>query len=270
MALALGTGPFAPDLQGFLNFDRGAAAPAHQLYLHEVPKRLRAVVAGETVADTRRPRLLHETGLMPVWYLPREDVRTDLLTPSPTRTTCPFKGEASYWSLQLDGREEPDLVWAYEDPKPGAPPLAGLVAFWHDRVEEWWEEDDRVIGHPRDPFHRIDTRGSSRHVQVRLGDEVVAESRRPTGLFETGLPARWYLPRDDVRLELLSPSSTTSVCPYKGVASYWSLQVGDRQVPDALWTYGDPFTDALPVAGMLCATTDDETGLRVLVDGQPA
>lgn len=262
MTLTLGTGPFAPRPAGRFNFTR--TGPAHVLFWDPSPKRVRAVVGGETVVDSRRAKLLHETGLAPVWYFPTGDVRMDLLEPTDHHTHCPFKGNASYWSLNAGGRVLANVIWGYPEPLESAPPLAGHVAAYHDRMDAWYEEDDQVIGHPRDPYHRIDVREGSQHVVVRVGGELVAESWRPRLLFETGLAPRYYLPEDDVS-KALEASETSTICPYKGVASYWSSSVGEHQHDDVAWAYLDPLTDAQPVKGYRSFSGE---GVVVEVDGE--
>ncbi|MGH3664780.1 MAG: DUF427 domain-containing protein [Egibacteraceae bacterium] len=218
MSLTLGTGPFGPESRGTFNFRR--EGPEHVLYWEGWPRRLRAVLGEETVADTRRAKLLHETGHLPVHYLPRTDVRFELLELSDRTSHCPFKGDAAYWSVRVGDRVAGDAVWAYDDPIDGAPPLAGYVAFYFDRMDRWYEEDEEIFAHPRDPYHRVDVRRASQQVVVRAGGHVVAETQRPLLLFETGLPVRYYLPAADVRTDLLAASDTQSRCPYKGAAAY--------------------------------------------------
>lgn len=125
--------------------------------------------------------------------------------------------------------------------------LAGHVLVDWAAADRWFEEDEEVVGHPRDPFHRVDVRQSSRHVVVALGDDVVADSDRPTLLFETHLPVRYYLPREDVRLDLLSESDKSTTCAYKGHASYF----GTDAHPDIAWTYLEPLRDAEQVRGLI-------------------
>jgi len=265
MTLTLGSGPFARPRTGQLNFDLDAAAPGHVLYLHDVGRRVRGELAGETVIDTTGARLLHETGLLPQWYVPRSDVWADVLEASEQHTTCPFKGEASYWTLRVGDRVEENAVWGYPEPLAGCPPIGDLVAVYFNRLDAWYEEDEPVLGHPRDPFHRVDTRATSRHVLVRVGEQTVADTTAAVGVFETGLPPRWYLPPGDVRSDLLEPSDTTTVCPYKGVASYESLRLGDRVLQDAAWSYPEPLGDVLAVAGYRCFWGDEAT---TVVDGE--
>ena len=130
--------------------------------------------------------------------------------------------------------------------------------------DAWYEEDERNVGHPRDPFHRIDVLPSSRQVRMELDGQVLAQSSRPALLFETMLPARYYLPRDDIRAEL-TPSSTRTWCAYKGQASYWSAAAGDRVVPDLAWTYEQPRHDAAQVRGLIAFFNER---LDVIVDGE--
>jgi uncharacterized protein (DUF427 family) len=201
--------------------------PAHaRPHVEESPRWIRAHLGGETVVDSKRAKLVHPADRLPFFVFPEDDVRTDLLGAD-----------------RLNRRDE------------------GLEVRW-DAVDEWLEEEEPLIGHARDPFHRIDVRETSRHVVVRIGDETVAETRRAKALFETGLPTRWYIPQEDVRTELLEESDTDTICAYKGHASYWSI--GDED--DIVWTYREPLNDAVPVKGML-AFFNERVDLEV--DGVP-
>jgi uncharacterized protein (DUF427 family) len=223
---------------------------------------IRGVLAGETVVDTRHGRLLHESGMLPQWYLPLADIGAYLLVESSTTTHCPFKGDASYFSLQVGDRFVEDAIWTYRTPLAEAAWLDGLAGFYFDRLDTWYQEDDEVFGHPRDPFHRVDTHRTSQHIVVRAGGETVAETTRAIALFETGLGVRYYLPEPDVATELLGPSETTSVCPYKGTAGYRSFNVGVQTIADAAWFYEAPFAEASSVAGYL---SFDGTGIDIEV-----
>jgi len=215
------------------------------------PRSVRAMLAGEGVADSKRAMLLHETGHPPVYYFPIEDVRADLLEETEYETTCPYKGAARYWTVAVGDRREESAAWSYPQPLPGAPDLSGYVAFRWEAMDEWYEEDDRLVGGARDPYHRVDAVWSDRHVRVLLDGEVVAETRRPCLVFETGVPTRYYLAPGDVRIELAS-SRTSTACPYKGMASYWSATVGDRTVEDVAWSYENPPPEQPKIAGLLC------------------
>lgn len=250
MSLTMRPGPLAGSPGDEVNFS--IDGPKHKLFMHGFPRRVRARFAGKTVLDTERGRLLHETGLLPVLYVPEEDVRIDLLERTDHTTHCPFKGDAAYWTVRVGDRAAENAVWAYPEPKPESEWLRGFMAFYWGRMDAWYDEDEEVRGHLRDPFHRVDARASSRHVRVLLDGEVVAETERPKLLSETGLPNRLYIPADDVRLGLLSESTKRTVCPYKGEATYWSLDGAE----DAAWSYEDPLEAAVKVGGHLCF--DDE------------
>jgi uncharacterized protein (DUF427 family) len=148
--------------------------------------------------------------------------------------------------------------------RPTDPELEGYVVLDFFSFDEWCEEDERIVGHPRDPFKRIDVRRSSRHVRVELDHHVLAESFRPTLLFETGLPTRYYLPRADVRMDLLRATSTRTSCAYKGEASYWSLDLGDRVVEDLAWSYEHPLHDAAAVIDQMAFFNER---VDIIIDG---
>jgi uncharacterized protein (DUF427 family) len=250
MSLTVGRGPFGKDPAGRFNVE--IRPPGALLFWDPVGYRVRALLGRETVVDSRRVMMLHETGYLPVWYFPEDDLRRDLLELSPKRTTCPYKGEARYWSVRAGERAARDAVWGYPEPIESAAFLAGYAALVWEAFDEWYVEDEQALGHPRDPYSRIDVLKSTRHVRVLLDGEVVADSRRAKILFETGLPPRYYLPADDVRTDLLVPSATKTRCAYKGSASYWHVDVGGRRHDDLVWTYAAPQHDAEPVRDLLC------------------
>src|SRR5437764_340284 len=155
MGLMYGTGPLSPSPAGTFNFD--PPPPGWALYLEPTPKRIRVMVAGETIADTTRAMLLHESGLQPLYYFPPEDVRTDLFEPTDKHTHCPKKGDASYYTIRVGDREVRSGAWYYPAPLESAPPaLRNMIAFYWDKVDHWLEEDEEISVHPRDPYHRID------------------------------------------------------------------------------------------------------------------
>ncbi len=253
MSLTTGSGPFGQRPAGRFNFD--PHAPEHVLYLERSPRRVRVLLGEATVADSDQIRLLHPPGRTPTYLFPREHVRTELFEPSERRASDPGMGERTYWSLRAGEHHAPDAAYSWEQPPDSAAAIAGRVAFDWDSVRVF-EEDEEVFVHPRDPYTRIDVLRSSRNVRVTVGGTVVAQSDRPRMLLESGLPVRWYLPREDVRTDLLEPSYTTTRCPYKGIAHYWSLRLGDRYHEDLVWTYPEPFHDAEAVRGLLCFPQD--------------
>jgi uncharacterized protein (DUF427 family) len=252
MSLTLGTAPFSSKRRGFLN--SRIEGPAHLLYFEPYQRRMRALLGGETVIDTTGGMLLYESNIGPVLYVPEADVRADLLVRTDHTTHCPFKGDATYWSV---GHAE-NAIWGYEQPIESASWLRGYVAPYWDRFE-WYEEDERLDTKFRDPYHRIDVRDTGARVTVRAGGELVAESDRARLLFETGIAPRAYLPLDDVRQDLLAPSDKQTVCPYKGTASYWSV----AGVPDAAWSYRNPIPEAGGIEGLV---SFDGDGVQVEIE----
>ncbi len=216
-----------------------AKHPGYMVDLIASPRRVRVMVDGEAIADSTRMMLMRETRHLPVYYFPLDDVRLDLMRRTDHATHCPFKGDASYWTLALGDREVENIMWSYETPYDEKPELAGHGAFYWDRVDRWYEEDEEIFVHPRDPHKRIDTVPSSRPVRVVLGGEMVAESTRAHFLFETDMPTRYYIPKDDVRMDLLSPTDSHTRCPYKGIASYWSAVIGGETFEDIVWSCPD-------------------------------
>jgi uncharacterized protein (DUF427 family) len=264
MTMTVGTGPFGHVPAG--TFNRDLPDLKGLIYFEDFPRRVRAEFAGETVVDSRNAKLLHEHGLLPVLYFPADEVRTDLFRPSDKRTKCPWKGEASYWSVDVAGQSADNAVWEYRDPIPEAPPLKGYFAFYWQKMDRWLEEDEEMIGHVRDPYHRVDVLDSSRHVKVSLDGVVLAETDRPKALYETGLPPRWYIPPEEVHVDLLEQSNKRTTCAYKGHAGYFSVRVDGRVHEDLVWTYAEPRRDAERIRGHLCFFNEF---VDIEVDGEP-
>jgi uncharacterized protein (DUF427 family) len=244
--------------------EQETSAVSHRVWTEPNGRRVRVFMGGQAVADSTRTIYLFETGHLPVYYFPRSDVRFDLLEPTDHHTHCPYKGDASYYSVTAGGRRADNAVWAYPQPLPSLPQLAEYVAFYWDSADAWYEEDDEVFKHPRDPYHRVDVLNSSRHVQVRIGEQIVADSRRPRLLFETGLPVRYYLPKLDVRQDLLVPSATRTRCPYKGEAAYWSVEVAGTRLQDIVWGYPAPVPEAPKIENLVAFFNEK---VDILVDG---
>src|SRR3970282_1486597 len=206
--------------------------PGHWVHVSDSPRHVRVFFGGEAVADSKRVKLVREAEVLPVYYFPRDDVRADLFVPSPHKSRCPVKGEASYWSVRVGRQVAENAVWSYLAPLSEATSLKDHFAFEWNKMDKWMEEDEEIFKHPRDPFKRVDALPSQRHVRVVIDGVTVADSRRPHLLFETNHLVRYYIPQDDARMDLLFPRATTSRCPYKGRASYWSVKIGDRLFGD--------------------------------------
>ena len=212
-------------------------------------KRVRAYLAGELVADTRTPFLVWEWPYYPTYYFPAADVRAELL-PAGRTEHSPSRGEGEVYDIKVAGAAAEGAALRY----PGSPieALRDLVRLDWNSMTDWFEEDELVYTHPRDPYSRVDILASSRHIRVEIDGVTVADSRQPRILFETGLPPRYYLPLTDLRMDLLRSSDTVSHCPYKGTAGYWSVDTGQAVHTDAVWIYRTPLPESQKVAGLAC------------------
>jgi uncharacterized protein (DUF427 family) len=220
-----------------------------RLKVRRGPKRVRAYLGGELVADTVRPWLVWEGPQSPTYYFPAGDVRAKLVPTGGTEHS-PSRGEAELLDVVTAGATAAGAARRYPDSP--IPELRESVRFDWGAMDEWLEEDEPVYVHPRDPYTRVDVLASSRHVRVELGGVVLAESTRPTLLFETGLPIRYYLPLPDLRRELLRPSAKQTRCPYKGTAGYFSVVVDGQVHEDLVWIYRTPFPECQKIAGLAC------------------
>jgi uncharacterized protein (DUF427 family) len=211
-------------------------------------KRIRAYLAGELVADTIRPLLVWEKPQYPTYYIPLADVRAELSTDGGV-THSPSRGDGHTFTVKAGGKEAHGAAVRYER-SPFQEVRDAIRLDWH-AMDAWFEEDQQVFTHARDPYTRIDILASSRHVRVETDGVTIAQTTKPTLLFETGLPARRYLPRTDVRMDLMTPTDTVTHCPYKGQAEYWSLRVGDRLERDVAWSYPTPLAESQKIAGLI-------------------
>lgn len=213
-------------------------------------KRVRAYLAGHLVADTTRPVLVWEVPYYPTYYVPAKDVVADLVKTGDTRHS-PSRGDATLYDVYVHEHAVAEKAASrYEDP--AVEELRDLVRLDWDAMDQWFEEDEPVFVHPRDPYTRVDILGSSRHIEVRIDGETVADSYQPRVLYETGLRPRYYLPLTDVRMDLLRPSETRTHCPYKGTASYWNVEIGGTVHEDVVWTYRAPLPESQKVANLAC------------------
>ena len=229
------------------------------------PRWVRAFVNGSPVADSKRALLVMEDRRLPVYYFPPEDVRMDLLVPSGRTEDSSLKGRAEYLTLTVGEITQVDAAWRYPGPPEEIAPIAGRVAFHWNAVDAWFEEEDEVFVHPRDPYHRVDVLQSSRHARVELDGLTVAETHRPRLLFETGLPTRYYIPKLDVRMDVLTPTDTRTQCPYKGEAVYWSAEVNGRTHPDIVWSYPSPIPECPKIENHLAFFNEHAD---IYVDGE--
>ena len=248
MTLTLGTGPLgagAPDTANYI-----LDGPQHKLLFTQFPRRIRATLAGQTIVDSERAMLLHESNIFPVLYFPTHDVSTDLLHKTEHSTHCPFKGDASYWTVSVSDTVADNAVWGYETPIETASWLHGHVAVEWSRMDHWFDEDEEIFGHIRDPYHRVDARPTSCHYQVHIDGNLVADTTKAFVISETGGPNRIYFPATDVRTDEFARSEATTHCPHKGDTVYWHHPETDAR--DVAWSYPAPLEEATRVAGYFC------------------
>jgi uncharacterized protein (DUF427 family) len=226
-------------------------------------KRVRTYLGGEVVADSSRLKLVWEKPYYPVYYFPPQDVRLELLVDTGETYRSPSRGTATVATVKAGDSEAAGAARIWADAK--IEEIDGYVTFRWAAMDNWFEEDEEVFVHARDPYTRIDALPSSRHVRVEVNGVAVADSRRTTILFETGLPARYYFPKTDVRLDLLTPVETSTACPYKGNASYWDVTAGDETVPGIAWGYPTPLPESAPIAGLVSFYNEK---VDIYVDGE--
>ena len=227
-------------------------------------KRVRGMVGGEVVVDTTAPLLVWEQLYYPTYYFPVDGIRADLLVDAGETRRSPSLGVAKVYSLATDEFEIDDAVLGYDDSP--IEEINGTFRVEWDAMDHWFEEDEEIYVHPRDPYKRIDALKSSRHVVVSIDGIEVANSTSPVVLFETGLPPRYYLSKTDVHMDLLMPSETSTECPYKGTAEYWSVEIGDSVYEDLVWSYPFPARESAPIAGMVCFYNEK---VDITLDGEP-
>lgn len=225
-------------------------------------KRIRTYLAGHLVADTTRPLLVWESPRYPTYYVPADDVQAELVGTGATKSS-PSLGIAEIYDISVGGHIAAGAACVYPDPELDA--LRDHVRLVWDAMDSWFEEDEEVFFHPRDPYTRVDALRSTRHVVVELDGVVLADSRAPVMLYETGHVPRHYLPAADVRRDLLMRSEHVTHCPYKGSTTYFHLRIGEREERDVAWSYRAPFAESLPIAGMICFPSDR---VDITIDGE--
>jgi uncharacterized protein (DUF427 family) len=225
-------------------------------------RRIRAYLGGELVADTIHPVLVWETPHYPTYYFPVADVRGELLQLDGEVAHSPSRGDGKTYTLSAGARREPGAALRYEDSP--IEELRGLIRLQWDAIDSWFEEDEEVFTHARNPYTRIDILPSSRHIRVEVEAVTVAESTSAKLLFETGLPVRYYLPRTHVRMDLLELAEAVTHCPYKGQAQSFAIRAGGRMHENLAWSYPTPLPESERIAGLMAFYNEK---LDISVDG---
>jgi uncharacterized protein (DUF427 family) len=243
-----------------------ATLPQTRVHIEPTKRRVRAFFAGQPIADSKRVLLVIEPRRLPIYYFPIQDVRMDLLRPTAYSNGVLGAGSPiARWSLECANRTVENVGWSYREPDAERALLKDHIALYWAKLDAWFEEDAEVFVHARNPYSRVDVLPSSRHIKVVVAGEVVTETHRPHVLFETGLPPRYYIPRVDVRLDLLEHTSTVTQCPYKGKAEYWSVRAGGTVHKDLVWSYPYPIQECAKVAQLMSFFNEK---VDIFVDGE--
>jgi uncharacterized protein (DUF427 family) len=228
----------------------GVARPGSRIqttfWAEATPRRVRGYAGGHLIVDSKNTLVVYEKVPYPAYWFPLSDVRQEFLTAGETNSAG-----TTYWDLSVGGRTETRAARSVSGAEDERQVLNGYICFYWNKLDSWFEEDDEVFVHARDPYTRIDVLKSSRHIRVEVNGTTVADTTRPSLLFETRLPVRYYIPKVDCRMDLLIPSEKHTSCPYKGEASYWAVQTDQGLVPDVVWSYPRPISDCAKIENLL-------------------
>jgi len=259
MGLAWQQGPLAPGAIG--HFLVAEPLPQRLLFAEPLRRRMRVRFGGRWIVDSEDVVVLHEPGRYPVAYFPLGDVAPDALAPSTRTTAHRDLGTTAWYEVRSGEHRAPRAAWQHTDLPAHAKVLDGRVALAWRLMDAFYEEDERIVGHAADAYHRIDIRQTSRHLVVRHDDRVIADTTRPLALYESGFAPRWYVPRDDVDETALTAVDGQTFCPYKGLCSYYDI--GD--VRKAVWFYPHAWQEVSRISGMLSFEPDR---VEVTLDGR--
>jgi uncharacterized protein (DUF427 family) len=235
--------------------------PQRVLYAEPLRRRMRAELGGRTVVQSDHAVLLFEPARYPVAYFPIEDFAAGALREVEHRGAHPDLGETAWFEVVGATREAARGAWQHIALPEHAGILEGKVGIAWRAMDAFYEEDDRILGHAADPYHRIDIRRTSRHLVVRAVDRLVADAAAPLVLYESGFAPRWYVPREDVVAEALTPSRLQTFCPYKGIASYYDI----GSARNAVWSYRAPLEQMSAIGDLVSFEPDV---VEVTLDGE--
>ncbi len=258
MGLAWQQGPLATGSVG--QFLTEQPMPSRLLFAEPLRRRMRVRFADRWIADSEDVVLLHEPGRYPVAYFPRGDIDEGILIPEDRVTQHKDLGDTRWFTVTVAEQQANRSAWQHTGLPRHAAVLDGRLAFAWRAMEAFYEEDERIVGHAADAYHRIDIRSTSRHLVVRDGDDVIADTRQPLALYESGFAPRWYVPREDIHTSALKPAEGQTFCPYKGIAFYYDI--GDRK--RAAWSYLDAWTEVCRVSNLVSFEPDK---IDVYLDG---
>ena len=231
-------------------------------HVEKVPRRIRAVLGDRVVIDTTSALYVWEWPFYPQYYIPITDIDASLLVDEHHEQRLKL-GSANRYGLRVGDEYRPGAAHLYTDSE--VDDITGTVHIDWSALDSWFEEDEEVFVHPRNPYTRVDALRSTRSVGVELDGVDLARSSSPVMVFETGLPTRYYFNRTEVRFNHLVPSDTTTSCPYKGrTSAYWSARIGGQVLPDIAWAYDFPTRQLQPIAGLIAFYNEK---VDITVDG---
>jgi len=250
MGLAWQQGPLAAGSIG--RFLTAQPMPEHLLFAEPLRRRMRVRLGDDWIADSENVLALHEPGRYPVAYFPLEDVIDGVLVAEDRITAHGDLGDMQWYTVVVGERRIPHAAWQHTTLPAYATELTHRVAFAWRAMDGFYEEDDRIVGHAADPYHRVDIRNTSRHLVVRDGEKVIADTHRPVVLYESGFAPRWYVPREDTDETQLEHVEGQTFCPYKGLADYYT--VGERK--RAAWSYVDAWQESAGIGNLISFEPD--------------
>jgi uncharacterized protein (DUF427 family) len=259
MGLAWQQGPLGAGAIG--RFLTAQPMPEHLLFAEPLRRRMRVRVGDDWIADSENVLALHEPGRYPVAYFPMDDIAAGVLVAEDRITGHGELGDMQWYTVVVGERRLPHAAWQHTTLPEYATELTHRVAFAWRAMDGFYEEDDRIVGHAADPYHRVDIRNTSRHLVVRDGDRVIADTRRPVVLYESGFAPRWYVPREDIDETRLEHVDGQTFCPYKGLADYYTVGEHKR----AAWSYLDAWQESARIGNLVSFEPDK---IEVWLDDQ--
>jgi uncharacterized protein (DUF427 family) len=250
MGLSWQQGPLSPRSVGRFLVEQ--PLPERLLFAEPLRRRMRVRLGDEWIADSEDVVLLHEPGHYPVAYFPLADVQDGVLRKTDRTTSHRDLGATAWFTVTSADRSAERAAWQHVDLPGHASELRDRVAFAWRAMDAFYEEDERIVGHAADLYHRNDIRSTSRHLVVRDGDRVIADTHRPVVLYESGFAPRWYVPMEDIDESALTPVDGQTFCPYKGLASYYDIGAHSR----AAWSYPDAWPEVRRVRGLVSFEPD--------------
>ena len=250
MGLSWQQGPLSPGAIG--RFLAPEPLPERLLYVEPLRRRMRVRFSGIWIADSENVLLLFEPGHYPMAYFPKNAISADTIERTEHTTQHHELGLTAWYTVRAGEQSVARGAWQHVNLPDYASELQGRVAFaWH-AMDAFYEEDERIVGHAADSYHRIDIRQTSRHLSVRHHDRIIADTKRPMVLYESGFAPRWYVPRADVDESALTPVERQTFCPYKGICSYYNI--GDANL--AVWSYPEAYPEVNRISNFLSFEPD--------------